>query len=195
MAVIKFGGCRFPRCLRPKIFSILILVSMLPILFVLVAGIFRLWAPVFGTPVPGADTQPIVDLGYSQYEGTTLSSGVNQFLGMRYAAPPLGDLRFRTPADPLSTTGIQSAKTVNISHFIQVYTLISPVPTHMPRNQRLAPIHHSSRGLPLHFCLRPHKRNSHLKPARLVLHSRRRLHHQRKCQLQRLHRRRRLWFR
>ena len=31
-----------------------------------------------------------VDLGYSQYQGTVLSSGINQYLGIRYAAPPLG---------------------------------------------------------------------------------------------------------
>jgi acetylcholinesterase len=58
--------------------------------------------------------QAVVDLGYSQYQGTSLSSGVNQFLGMRYAAPPLGDLRFRAPADPLTTSGLQSALAVFI---------------------------------------------------------------------------------
>ena len=56
--------------------------------------------------------QPIVDFGYSQYQGSQLSSGVNQFLGIRYAAPPLGDLRFRAPVPPLPTTGIQSALSV-----------------------------------------------------------------------------------
>ena len=59
-----------------------------------------------------SNAQPIVDLGYSQYQGIGLSSGVNQFLGMRYAAPPLGDLRFRAPAAPLKTSGIQNATSV-----------------------------------------------------------------------------------
>jgi acetylcholinesterase len=56
--------------------------------------------------------QPTVDLGYSQYQGKTLSSGVNQFLGMRFAAPPVGDLRFRAPAEPLKSTGLQNATAV-----------------------------------------------------------------------------------
>jgi len=30
--------------------------------------------------------QPVVDLGYSKYQGITLGSGVNQYLGIRYAA-------------------------------------------------------------------------------------------------------------
>ena len=46
--------------------------------------------------------QPIsttVDLGYSKYEGYSVS-GVNQWLGMRFAAPPTGDLRWRAPQPP-----------------------------------------------------------------------------------------------
>jgi hypothetical protein len=57
-------------------------------------------------------SSPLVDLGYAQYEGTALNSGVNQFLGIRYAAPPLGDLRFRAPEDPVFTNGVQAAKEV-----------------------------------------------------------------------------------
>ncbi|KAJ5951812.1 Carboxylesterase type B [Penicillium vulpinum] len=51
----------------------------------------------------------VVDLGYASYEGRTLSSGVTQWLGMRFAAPPVGDLRFAAPQDPLSVKGIQQA--------------------------------------------------------------------------------------
>lgn len=51
--------------------------------------------------------QPIVDLGYSKYEGTALSNGVSQWLGIRFAAPPLGDLRFRAPVDPPSNNTLQ----------------------------------------------------------------------------------------
>lgn len=61
----------------------------------------------------GHSNGPTVDLGYAQYEGTALDIGVNQFLGIRYAAPPLGHLRFRAAEDPLVTHGLQPAKEVS----------------------------------------------------------------------------------
>lgn len=44
-----------------------------------------------------------VHLGYSSYNGVALPNGVTQWLGIRYAAPPLGNLRFAAPQDPLPT--------------------------------------------------------------------------------------------
>lgn len=55
-----------------------------------------------------ASASTVVDLGYARYEGHT-HSGVTQWLGMRFAAPPVGDLRFAAPQDPLSIEGIQQA--------------------------------------------------------------------------------------
>jgi acetylcholinesterase len=57
------------------------------------------------------DTQgtATVDLGYSTYVGTQLAAGVNQYLGVRYAAPPTGELRWRAPADPLHNDTTQLA--------------------------------------------------------------------------------------
>ncbi|OAA50810.1 Carboxylesterase, type B [Beauveria brongniartii RCEF 3172] len=52
----------------------------------------------------------IVTLPYAKYNGLVLSNGVTQWLGMRYAAPPIGDRRFRPPEEPLSETRIQEAK-------------------------------------------------------------------------------------
>ncbi|KAL2793050.1 Alpha/Beta hydrolase protein [Aspergillus keveii] len=49
------------------------------------------------------------NLGYSKYQGIALPSAVSQFLGMRYAAPPLGDLRWRAPQDPIPVADVQSA--------------------------------------------------------------------------------------
>jgi Carboxylesterase family len=61
---------------------------------------------------PDTSRQPVVDLGYSKYQGIKLASDINQYLGMRYASPPIGNLRFRAPAEPLTTTGIQNATAV-----------------------------------------------------------------------------------
>ncbi|KAL6870408.1 Alpha/Beta hydrolase protein [Trichoderma novae-zelandiae] len=58
--------------------------------------------------VAGA-VQETVDVGYSVYKGQALSNGVSQWLGIRYAAPPLGELRFAPPQDPLRTEGVQDA--------------------------------------------------------------------------------------
>lgn len=72
---------------------------------------------------------PRVTLDYATYEGTAQSTGINEFLGMRfadvqmcmfaahadmsrYAAAPLGDLRFRKPATPKHETGVIAAKEV-----------------------------------------------------------------------------------
>ena len=45
-----------------------------------------------------AQRAPIVDLGYAQYKGNyDPASGYDTFFGMRFAAPPVGDLRFRAP--------------------------------------------------------------------------------------------------
>jgi acetylcholinesterase len=56
---------------------------------------------------------PRVDLEYASYTGTTLENGVHQFLGMRYAAPPIGNNRFRRAQDPLNETSVVSAMKVS----------------------------------------------------------------------------------
>ncbi|KAJ7216250.1 Alpha/Beta hydrolase protein [Mycena rebaudengoi] len=55
---------------------------------------------------------PIVDLGYSQYQGSVNAScNITSFFGIRYAAAPVGDLRFSAPQPPANTTGVQDAMT------------------------------------------------------------------------------------
>jgi Carboxylesterase family len=74
-------------------------------LVLLTVGFFR-YDAVYAGPLPqppppwGTPLSSIVNLGYSKYEGTVLNAGVNQYLGMRYAAPPLGNNRWRAPQDP-----------------------------------------------------------------------------------------------
>lgn len=55
-----------------------------------------------------------VNLGYARYKGERLASGVNQYLGMRYAAAPLSDLRFRAPQEPSFEHEIQDATQVRV---------------------------------------------------------------------------------
>ena len=54
----------------------------------------------------------VVDLGYTSYQGGILANGITQWLGMRYAAPPVGDLRFRAPRDPIADGATHIADTV-----------------------------------------------------------------------------------
>ena len=54
----------------------------------------------------------IVDLGYSKYQGNTYSQGVSQWLGIRYASPPTGALRFAAPRDPAENSTLQKADKV-----------------------------------------------------------------------------------
>ncbi|KAK7963359.1 triacylglycerol [Apiospora saccharicola] len=50
-----------------------------------------------------AAVDPLVDLKYTKLQGTPLGNGATQWLGVRYAAPPIGDLRFAAPIDPPAT--------------------------------------------------------------------------------------------
>ncbi|KAL8382257.1 hypothetical protein RB595_006173 [Gaeumannomyces hyphopodioides] len=54
-------------------------------------------------PVQAVDS--LVDLGYTKVQGVAESGGATRWLGVRYAAPPLGALRFAAPIDPKPTNG------------------------------------------------------------------------------------------
>ncbi|KAJ7077237.1 Alpha/Beta hydrolase protein [Mycena epipterygia] len=77
-------------------------------------------------PFASAQTGPIVDLGYAQYQGAVdAATNITNFLGIRYAAPPIGDLRFRAPQPPTNTTGVQQA-TTEPNECFQAPTGLSP---------------------------------------------------------------------
>ncbi|KAJ6572346.1 Alpha/Beta hydrolase protein [Mycena capillaripes] len=60
-----------------------------------------------------ADAQgPIIDLGYATYQGTVTAANISHFLGIRYAAAPLGDLRFHAPQPPANICGLQQASSM-----------------------------------------------------------------------------------
>lgn len=69
----------------------------------------QLFLPVLAVAASVAAVSPIVDVDYAKYLGTARAAGVTDWLGIRYAAPPIGELRFAAPQDPLPEEGIQMA--------------------------------------------------------------------------------------
>lgn len=76
------------------------------------SGLLATFASVFIALTQAVDVT--VNLNYSTYVGTeqTGGTGVTQWLGIRYAAPPVGDLRFKRPQDPVVNTTTQMADQV-----------------------------------------------------------------------------------
>ncbi|KAG0695320.1 Alpha/Beta hydrolase protein [Suillus ampliporus] len=67
---------------------------------------FLALTPLFSPPAP------IIDLGYAQYQGSVdTATNITSFLGIRYAAPPVGDLRWAVPQPPSTIYGVQQATT------------------------------------------------------------------------------------
>ena len=60
------------------------------------------------TAPSGAARGPVVTTSGGALQGTTAGT-VDEFLGIPYAAPPVGNLRWRPPATPASWRGIRAA--------------------------------------------------------------------------------------
>ena len=86
---------------------------LFPIFLLLLSYVTAVPIVANGSDVTNSSTaEPLVDLGYSRYLGTALPNGISQWLGIRYAAPPLGELRFRAPMDPPVNDTVQVADQV-----------------------------------------------------------------------------------
>ena len=57
----------------------------------------------------GPTTAPRARIAQGDLQGVALKDGVAAFLGIPYAAPPVGDLRWRPPAPPLAWQGVRRA--------------------------------------------------------------------------------------
>lgn len=71
--------------------------------------------PAVPTTLPPRPAQllgPEIDLGYSKIQGLSYPNGISQWLGVRYAQPPLGDLRFAAPQNVTANSTTQMATQV-----------------------------------------------------------------------------------
>ncbi len=71
--------------------------------FSLLLAVFSFLQPRFyAAPIEPGD---VVDIGYAKYQGNRSFDNTVAYLGLPYAEPPLGEMRFRAPL-PLNTTRI-----------------------------------------------------------------------------------------
>jgi hypothetical protein len=115
---------------------------------IIVAPILFIWGLALGLGLglgldweeDGTGTDTIVDLGYSQYRGQAFKDGTSQWRGMRYAAAPVGHLRFAAPMNPPPTDRLQSALKVSRCaclaemRFIDLHRKVLAVCPHIPRS-------------------------------------------------------------
>ncbi|CCM06340.1 uncharacterized protein FIBRA_08594 [Fibroporia radiculosa] len=89
-----------------------------------------LLVPVLGVPMGARDTAagPIVNITYGAFQGLT-SGGVSQFLGIPFAKPPIGALRFGLPEPPDPLEGIQQATSFGPSCPQQLIVLPEELPS------------------------------------------------------------------
>lgn len=70
--------------------------------------------------LPSIAVDPTVDLGYSKYKGQDLGNGVSEWLGVRYAAAPVKDLRWTLAQDPGRVRAVQNATKVDHPNYTEL---------------------------------------------------------------------------
>ncbi len=65
-------------------------------------------------PPPVRLLGPEIDLGYTKIQGLSYPNGIGQWLGVRYAQPPLGNLRFAEPQNVTANSTTQMATQVGL---------------------------------------------------------------------------------
>ncbi|KAF7972538.1 hypothetical protein HWV62_17734 [Athelia sp. TMB] len=107
---------------------------------------------------------PLVDLGYARYRGSTdPHSNITTFLGIRFAAPPTGSLRFQAPQNPTEVNAIQDA-TEFPPQCYQSLMGLSPTNSLLPVHKRaIEPTHTSEDCLFLDVVV-PHIRTAYELP-------------------------------
>lgn len=67
----------------------------------------------------------LIDLGYTKVQGLAYPNGISQWLGVPYAQPPLGKLRFAAPQPVTPSATIQQATGVRSPSLIAPFTRIA----------------------------------------------------------------------
>lgn len=126
------GKSRFPQITRRFIYwacgaALLTIMIIVGLVCGLVFGLHHVHASSSSTaPLSTANISLDVDLGYSHYQGSNGAPGVSQWLGIRYAAAPVGDLRFKAPQDPVFDGKKYIANTVSsLLHIFSTLTFDS----------------------------------------------------------------------
>lgn len=102
-----------PTCLHPPFSHRYLIEYRVSAALVCICNMAPLVTLVFGFLIASASAVlPKVDVDCNQYAGVPTSTGITQWLGIRYAAPPLAALRFSPPADPPCYPGILPASSV-----------------------------------------------------------------------------------
>lgn len=86
------------------------------------------------TQTPSSPSDARVNLGYAQYQGTILGNGIAQYLGVRFAKAPVGDLRWRAPVVPDRVEGDHAADTASFQYLL-ILTWIQPALTILKRSK------------------------------------------------------------